>query len=51
MSLTAGILGAIEQAGLLDELKGISFPAGAASIMYENMDIVATFDNGVKNDE
>ncbi|GJJ68648.1 hypothetical protein EMPS_00994 [Entomortierella parvispora] len=45
MSLNPSILAAIEQIGLLDELKAISFPAGEANIMYDNMDIIATFNS------
>ena len=51
MSLTAGILGAIEQAGFLDELEAISFPVGDANVMYDNMDIVATFDSSEMHGE
>ncbi|GJJ68650.1 hypothetical protein EMPS_00996 [Entomortierella parvispora] len=45
MSLSANILGAIDQMGLLDELEAISFPAGSPNLMYEDMKIIATFDN------
>ncbi|GJJ68652.1 hypothetical protein EMPS_00998 [Entomortierella parvispora] len=51
MSLNANILGAIEQIGLLDELKAISFPGDKSSIMYENLEIIATFENPNKNGE
>jgi 2-polyprenyl-6-methoxyphenol hydroxylase-like FAD-dependent oxidoreductase len=45
MSLNPSILAALEQANLLDELKAISFPAGESNIMYDNMDIIATFNS------
>ncbi|GJJ68679.1 hypothetical protein EMPS_01025 [Entomortierella parvispora] len=51
MSLNANILGAIEQIGLLDELKAISFPAGNSKIMYENMEVIAMFDNSSTDSE
>ncbi|GJJ68680.1 hypothetical protein EMPS_01026 [Entomortierella parvispora] len=51
LSLNANILGAIDQIGLLDELKAISFPAGNTKIMYENMEVIATFDNSSTDSE
>jgi len=51
MSLNANILGALDQIGLLEELEAISFPVGVAKIMYDNMNITASFDNANKNDE
>ncbi|GJJ68649.1 hypothetical protein EMPS_00995 [Entomortierella parvispora] len=45
MSLNANIQAAIDQIGLLEELKAISFPAGEANIMYDNMDIIASFNS------
>jgi len=51
MNLNANILGAIEQVGLLDELKAISFPSDKADILYENMEIIASFDSTNKNGE
>ncbi|GJJ68651.1 hypothetical protein EMPS_00997 [Entomortierella parvispora] len=51
LSLNAKILGAIEQIGLLDELKAISLPAGDSNIMYENMKVIATFNNNSTNSE
>jgi len=51
MSLNANILGAIEQIGLLDELKAISFPGNHVNIMYDNMKITASFGNIDKNGE
>lgn len=51
MSLTGNILAALEQANLLDELKAVSFPAGAASVMYDNMENIATFDTSKLNNE
>lgn len=51
MSLNGNILAALEQANLLDELKAISFPVGGANIMYENMNVIASFGNENNNDE
>ena len=51
MSLNANILGAIEQIGLLDELKAISFPSIKTNIMYDNMKIAASFGSIDKNGE
>ncbi|GJJ68653.1 hypothetical protein EMPS_00999 [Entomortierella parvispora] len=43
MSLNANILACIEQIGLLDELKDISFRDSQANIMYDDMKVVASF--------
>jgi len=51
MSLNCNILAAIEQVGLLDELKAISFPGDKVDIMYDNMKISASFDNVDKSGE
>ncbi|GJJ68682.1 hypothetical protein EMPS_01028 [Entomortierella parvispora] len=51
MSLSANILGAIEQIGLLDELKAISFPAGDSNVMYEDMKVIATTNNNNTSSE
>jgi len=51
MSLNANILGAIEQIGLLGELKAISFPSIKTNIMYDNMKIAASFGSIDKNGE
>ncbi|GJJ74642.1 hypothetical protein EMPS_07000 [Entomortierella parvispora] len=51
MSLTANILAAIEQIGLLDELKAMSFPGNKVNIMYDNMEVAALFGNVDKDDE
>ncbi|GJJ74641.1 hypothetical protein EMPS_06999 [Entomortierella parvispora] len=51
MSLTANILAAIEQIGLLDELQAISFPGNKVNIMYDDMKIAASFGNVDKDGE
>ncbi|KAG0038875.1 hypothetical protein BGZ83_002972, partial [Gryganskiella cystojenkinii] len=51
MSLNVNILPAFEQLGLLEELKGISFPAGHTNIMFDNMEVVASFPNLNTNDK
>jgi len=43
MSLNASILAAIEQVGLLEELKAFSFPGDATNIFYEDMKLAARF--------
>jgi len=48
-SLNANIPSAIEQVGLLDELKAISFPGDKANILYDNMKVIASFDSPNKN--
>jgi len=51
MNLSANIMAAIEQIGLLDELKAISFPANKADILYENMEIITSFGGVNENGE
>jgi len=45
MALQSNIMAALEQVGLLEELEAISFPAERATIMYDNMKIIAEFSN------
>lgn len=45
MSLSPNILAAIEQVGLLEELRGVSFNAGSAKIMYDDMKVAAELGN------
>jgi len=51
MNLNPNILGAMDQVGLLEELKAISFPADNSNIMYDNMEIIATFNSPNKDGE
>lgn len=45
MSLSPNVMAVIEQIGLLEELRTISFNAGSARIMYDNMKVAAEIGN------
>lgn len=43
--LQSNIMAALEQLGLLEELEAISLPAHRATILYDNMKVIADFTN------
>jgi len=51
MSLNSNILPALEQLGLLEELKAISFRDSHTNIMYDDMAVIASFPGLNLNDE
>lgn len=51
MSLSPNILAAVDQLGLLEELKAISFRHSDTNIMYDNMKTIASFPSADVHDE